>query len=81
MKTLSTTPGLLSRFKVLGSFNAQHFPPRPTLFSVLARQLNEALAEKYPSLDLDVTGLHIAEPWPVAAALIPPRTACPGTFG
>lgn len=77
MKTLSTTPGLLSRFKVLGSFNAQHFPPRPTLFSVLARQLNEALAEKYPSLDLDVTGLHIAEPWPVAAALITPENGMP----
>ena len=80
MKTLSTTPGLLSRFKVLGSFNAQHFPPRPTLFSVLARQLNEALAEKYPSLDLDVTGLHIAEPWPVAAALITPENGMPRHF-
>ena len=80
MKTLSTTPGLLSRFKVLGSFNAQHFPPRPTLFSVLARQLNEALAEKYPSLDLDVTGLHIAEPWPLAAALITPENGMPRHF-
>lgn len=47
MKTFSSTPGLISRFKVLGSFNAQDFPPRPTLYTVLAAQLNDSLAEKY----------------------------------
>ena len=80
MKTFSSTPGLISRFKVLGSFNAQDFPPRPTLYTVLAAQLNDSLAEKYGGLGLDVTSLHLAEPWPIATALLSPQSTTPQRY-
>lgn len=64
MKTLSSTPDLISRYSILGRFAVQNFAPRPTFHGVVARLFKDALKEKYPSLNVDFAQLSIAEPFP-----------------
>ena len=62
MKTLSSTPDLIARYALLGSFGEQDFALRPTFQGVVAQLFRDLLHDKYPDLNTGNAVLWIAEP-------------------
>ena len=62
MKTLSSTPDLIARYSLLGSFAEHDFALRPTFQGVIAQLFKSLLQDQYPNLDTGSAVLWIAEP-------------------
>ena len=59
---MATDPSPLPLGKVLAEAVNTQFAARPTLHSVVSQRLHDSVQEKYPSLQLDVATLRVAEP-------------------
>lgn len=64
MNTLPSSPDLIPHYQVMGSFAARAFAPHPTLQGVVARLFKDQWLQKYPSRNVDVGQLKLAEPVP-----------------
>ena len=79
MNIISSIPHPMPRYHVLDSFAARVLPPPPTFQGTVAQLFKAQWQEKYPSRDVSVGQLKLAEPVPFpnpdspASDSVPPR--------
>ena len=64
MNTLAFTPDPMPRYHLMHSFAAHTFAPHPTFQGVAVQLLKAQWLQKYPSINVDVGQLKLAEPVP-----------------